>query len=524
MNLKLSRLWRARIGALAGGLAAGFAHPPFGLIVGVLGYGLWLWSAETESRRPLRSAFFRGWLAGVGYFAVSVWWIAEAFLVDAATYGWMAPFAVLLLGGGLAIFWGLAGLLYRLSRPQGVWRVLVFAGCVALLEWMRGHVFTGFPWNLPGETWRAGGLISQSASLIGAYGLTWVTVALGAAPAVLLGPVGQRVRYAGFGLVALALAGMAGFGAQRLSQAPATAADAPRVVIVQANIDQKEKWRPENLDQIVTTYLRLSQRVPEADLVVWPEGALPAVIDDLLAPGSPYVGRFVRAFHPGQTLLMGANRVGPTPDGGVDYFNSLLALRRDPAGLKVTGVYDKHRLVPFGEFLPFGELATKLGIRSLVHMPEDFTAGPPSAPLRLEGVPTVQPLICYEALFPRVASEGARRAGFRAQWLLNVSNDAWFGATSGPWQHLNIASYRAIEEGLPIVRATPTGVSAIIDANGRITPGAKLDLGAADIIDSRLPPALPETLYGKVGDAPLAALLALSAILAGVGFYRRGKN
>jgi apolipoprotein N-acyltransferase len=516
--------WRARLAALAGGLAAGFAHPPFGLIVGILGYGLWLWSTEAPSPRPLRSAFFRGWLAGVGYFAVGVWWIAEAFLVDVAAHGWMAPFAVLMLAGGLALFWGLAGLLHQLARPRGAWRVLVFAGCVALAEWLRGHVFTGFPWNLPGETWRAGDLVSQSASVLGAYGLSWVTVALGAAPAVLFGPVGKRGRYVGFALTSAALAGLLSFGALRLSQAPAAAADAPRVVIVQANIDQKEKWRPENLDQIVTTYLRLSQRVPDADLVVWPEGALPAVIDDLLAPGSPYVGRFVRALHPGQTLLMGANRAGLSPAGGVDYFNSLVALRREPEGLKVTGVYDKHRLVPFGEFLPFGDLATRLGIRSLVHMPEDFTAGPPPAPLRLEGAPPVQPLICYEALFPRMASEGAQRAGFRAQWLLNVSNDAWFGATSGPWQHLNIASYRAIEEGLPIVRATPTGVSAMIDAFGRIAPGAKLDLGAADIIDARLPPALPPTLYARWGDWPFVGMLALSGILALSGFHRRVKN
>lgn len=512
-----------RLAALAAGLAAGLAHPPFGLIVGVLGYGLLMRLAETEGAKPLQSAFFRGWLAGVGYFSIGVWWITEAFMVDVAAHGWMAPFALLLMSGGLALFWGLAALAYRMTRPAGPWRTLVFAGCLAALEWLRGHAFTGFPWNLPGETWVAGGAVSQAASLVGAYGLTWITIAIGAVPALGFEAGTRMRRVLPVAVAGLVLAGLYVFGAARLAEAPAARPDAPRVRIVQGNIDQKEKWKPENLDQIVSTYLELSRRPGAPDIVVWPEGALPAVIDDLLAPGSPYVFRFANALAPGQTLLMGANRAGMSPDGSVDYFNSLVGLQRAGGGLKVTGVYDKHRLVPFGEFLPFGDLATKLGIRSLVHMPEDFTAGPPPAPLRLDGAPPVQPLICYEALFPRIATEGAVRSGFRPEWLLNVSNDAWFGATSGPWQHLNIASYRAIEEGLPIVRATPTGVSAMIDANGRIT-GAKLMLGAEGVVDGRLPPALPPTVYSRVGDAPLAFMLVLSAISGVVGFARRAKN
>ncbi len=523
MKSFLSHAWRARIAALAAGLAAGLAHPPFGLLIGLLGYGVLMRLAETGGQRPLRSSFFRGWLAGVGYFSISVWWITEAFLVDAAAHGWMAPFALLLMAGGLALFWGLAALAYRLSRPRGPWRVLVFAGCLAFAEWTRGHVFTGFPWNLPGETWVAGGAVSQAAAVVGAYGLTWLTLAIAAAPALVFKPSPRRGRVIAVGAAALALVGLYGAGAVRLGGAPGAAPDAPRIRIVQADIDQKDKWKPENLDQIVDTYVELSQRPGTVDIVVWPEGALPAVIDDLLAPGSPYVDRFVGALAPGQTLLMGANRAGLSPEGGVDYFNSLIALRRVGDGLKVTGVYDKHRLVPFGEFLPFGDLATQLGIRSLVHMPEDFTAGPAPAPLRLEGAPPVQPLICYEALFPRLVSEGAGRGGFRPDWLLNVSNDAWFGATSGPWQHLNIASYRAIEEGLPIVRSTPTGVSAVIDAHGRIV-GDKLGLGDAGIIDARLPPPLKPTVYSRLGEAPLAAMLVLSAILAAAGFARRAKN
>jgi apolipoprotein N-acyltransferase len=169
-------------------------------------------------------------------------------------------------------------------------------------------------------------------------------------------------------------------------------------------------------------------------------------------------------------------------------------------------------LVPFGEFMPLGDLATRVGFRSLVHMPDDFTAGPPAAPIAPPGVPALQPLICYEALFPGFTREASRRAKRRPAWILNVSNDSWFGVTSGPLQHLNIASYRAIEEGLPIVRATPTGVSAVIDAYGRIVPGARIGLGGFGVIDAALPSALPLTLFSHTGDSGLGVLLLVSAV------------
>jgi apolipoprotein N-acyltransferase len=215
---------------------------------------------------------------------------------------------------------------------------------------------------------------------------------------------------------------------------------------------------------------------------------------------------------PDQTLLMGANRFEPDGKGGARYFNTLIALRRESAGLRVTGVYDKHRLVPFGEYLPAGDLMSRLGVRSLVHMPEDFTAGPKPRPLAPWGVPPLQPLICYEALFPGFTRQAALREGIRPAWILNVSNDAWFGMTSGPLQHLNLASYRAIEEGLPIVRATPTGVSAVIDGYGRTLPGARLGLGQLGVIDAPLPPALRQTVYGRLGDLPFIVLLLASAL------------
>lgn len=511
---RISPIWRARLLALGAGLAAGLAHPPFGLLPGLLGYAVLLRLADGAAAgpRPLRSAFLRGWLGGVGYFAISVWWVAEAFLVDARAHGWMAPFAIILLAGGLALFWGASLSVYAMARARGVWRVLVFAGVLSALEWLRGHILSGFPWNLPGETWRAGSAPSQAAALVGAYGLTWITVALAATPAVLFDTAPRRIRALALGVAAGALVLLYAGGAARMAGAPPPRQDAPLVRVAQANIDQKEKWRPENLGLIFQTYVDLTRR-PAArrpDVVVWPEGALPAVIDHLLAPGSIYAQRLILALEPGQTLLMGANRAGLGTGDEVDYFNSLVGLRREPEGLRVVGVYDKHQLVPFGEFLPLGELATRMGVRSLVHMPEDFTAGPPPRPFAMPGLPSVQPLICYEALFPGVVRQGAIRSGHRPQWILNISNDAWFGVTSGPLQHLNLASYRAIEEGLPMVRSTPTGVSAVVDAFGRLVPGARIDLSQVGVIDVRLPAAAPSTPYHRYGDLGFAGLLLVS--------------
>jgi apolipoprotein N-acyltransferase len=500
------------------GLAAAAAHPPFGLLPGLLAYGLMMRLADgARPERPLRSAFLRGWLVGVGYFGLSIWWVVEPFQVE-PDLAWMAPFALVMMAGGLALFWGLGFLVYRAGGPRGFGRALVFAGALSAVEWLRGHVLGGFPWDLPGESWRAGSAPSQAAAVVGAYGLTWITVALGALPALAFDKAASPLRR-GLALAAavLGVGLLYAGGAARLALARPLAEPPVQIRVVQANIDQKEKWRSENLGLVFDAYARLTVAPASTPprVVIWPEGALPAVIDDLLAPGSPYVGRLQAALAPGQTLLMGANRAGRGRGGKVEYFNSLIALRREDAGLSVTGIYDKRQLVPFGEFMPLGDLASKIGLRSLVHMPEDFTAGPEPRPITPAGLPPVQPLICYEALFPHVTSGAAARAGFRPAWIVNVSNDAWFGVTSGPWQHLNMASYRAIEEGLPVVRATPTGVSAVIDAFGRSASIMRLEMGKTGQIDARLPPRLQATLYSRFAETFFFVMLLVSALILG---------
>jgi apolipoprotein N-acyltransferase len=493
--------WLRRGLALAAGAAAALAHPPFGFLPGLLGFGVLMHLIDRSAGdRPLRSAFLTGWLAGLAYFGIGVWWVAEAFLVDVARHGWMAPFAVVLLGGGLALFWGAGAALYRRSRSRGLSRVLVFAACLTATEWLRGHVLTGFPWNLPGETFAAGSALSQGAALMGAYGLTWLVLAIAAS--LTLAREGRR-GVAAAGAALLVLAGLWGYGALRLDGAAIVSGDALTVRIVQANIPQAAKYDAAMFEKIVTRYTTLTRAPgPVADLVIWPEGAIPAAFEDYLAPGAWTRDAISRSLEPGQTLLVGGFR-----EEAGHYYNSLIGLRGPELG--VVALYDKHRLVPFGEYLPLEPLW--FGAKQLVGVGDGFSPGPPPAPVALGGgLPAIQPLICYESLFPGFTRRGAARSGVRPGLIVNVSNDAWFGRTSGPLQHLSLASYRAIEEGLPLLRATPTGVSAVVDAYGRTVSLQTLGLGEQGVIDARLPQALTSTLYTEWGDAVLIAFLLLS--------------
>jgi apolipoprotein N-acyltransferase len=501
---------------LAGALAA-FAFPPWGFWPGLFGYALLLGLVDrVPAQRRLLSAFFRGWLAGFSFFAISCWWVYNAFQVDAPEQGWMGLPAVVLLAAGIGLFWGLACLLYRWIAPAHAGRVFVFAAVFGLVEWLRGHVLTGFPWNLPGETFRAGSSMSQGAALVGAYGMTTLTVFMYAAFAPLFA-AGERKRRAGMAaLGVLAMLSLWVFGAARLSGASQRTTETV-VRVVQPDVPQRVKWTPGALQRIVRTYVNLTaspgRRLP--DVVIWPEGALPGDIQDMLAPDSWVAPEIAQALAPGETLFMGAYRSAPGPHGSTLYYNSLIGLQRSGAGLKVIDTYDKHRLVPFGEYLPFDSVMDKLGVKALTHVGDSFSAGPPPTPEKIPGAPEVQPLICYEGLYPGLARDGGERPG----WILNVSNDAWFGPTSGPLQHFNLASYRSIEAGVPMVRATPTGVSAIIDAYGRPLPNDKIDERESGVVDALLPAAAPRTLYSWIGDFGFL-LLSLAGLCFAVPWRR----
>jgi apolipoprotein N-acyltransferase len=298
------------------------------------------------------------------------------------------------------------------------------------------------------------------------------------------------------------------------------------VRIVQPDVQQSSKYDPTMFADIVSRYVALTAR-PAAgrapDVIIWPEGAIPAAFEDYLAPGTWTRDAIAQALKPGQTLILGGYRFGRNVKGGDITFNSLAALRAMGGELSVEAIYDKYRLVPFGEYMPLDGLAGRLGVKQMVHVGDGFSPGPRPRPMRLAGLPTFQPLICYEALYPGFTRAGSQSSGLRPDWIVNISNDAWFGVGSGPIQHFNMARYRAIEEGLPMARATPTGVSAIIDSMGRALPAKRLWIGVFGIIDGPLPAALPPTLYDHMGDGLFFLALALSLVgCAWPGLTRRG--
>lgn len=498
--------WR-RYGLTAGlGVLATAALPPVDampLIVPAFTGLIWLHDG-VEGRR---AAFVLGWWFGFGFFLSGLYWIGIAMLVDAAQFGWMIPFATAGLSAVLAVFPGLALWLLRLSRAAGLGRIFAFALAWTAFEWLRGHVLTGFAWNLIGSTWTLGDAPIQLAALVGGYGLSLVTVLIAALPAGLGGPGAAQQKWLPLGLAAGLVLALWGGGALRLEAAPEMMVPGVKLRLVQADIAERLKWRPEQIQENLLSQIRLSQGAGAEQVtdLVWPETAMPY----LLAEEPELRAVLARIIPKGGLLLTGTLRRAPaegasTPDrNAYRYYNSLAAV--DDTG-RIVASYDKFHLVPFGEYVPLRRI---LPVEKIVPGRGDFSAGPGPITLDLPGLPPVSPLICYEAIFPGEVSDSAHPP----QWLLNVTNDAWFGRSSGPYQHFESARLRAVEEGVPLVRVANTGISGVVDPYGRVI--ARLGLGKKGVIDASLPAAIPGgTPFAHYGNAGLAALFALMAALA----------
>ena len=509
MNVSPAVRWSAgwRAGSVAAGLGvlAALGQAPPGLwgatLVALAGFGWWL-ARGTGARRGAGLA----WAFGLGHFAASLFWIVEPFFVDPARHGWMAPFALVLLPGGLALFWGAAG---ALAGAAGGWRgALVWPVALGLAELARGHLLGGFPWAQPGHAWVETPVV-QLAAVIGASGLTAVTLALAALPVLGQALRGRAGALAGAGVAVLLLGAGWGWGMARLG-APLPAGPGVQVRLVQPNAPQHLKWQPDLIPVWFERHLALTAAppapgAPPPDLVIWSETAIPWLLEDAGIAFS-----MIAEAAQGATVALGLNRLE-----GWDPRNALAVIDADGA---VVTVYDKHHLVPFGEYVPLAELIAGTRLGGLAgRMLSGFTPGPGPVVLDLGSLGRAAPMICYETIFPRHLS----RLPVRPDWVLQATNDAWFGAIAGPYQHLAQARLRAVEFGLPVVRAANTGVSAVIDARGGVV--ASLALNTAGAVDAPLPGASAPTTFARTGEAPLAAILTvLLALLVLPALKRRG--
>ncbi len=476
--------WRMIL-AFGAGALTGLGQAPWSLwwcsLIGLVALALLL-----DGARRIRRAAAIGWAAGGGYFGLTMFWIVEPFMVDAARHAWMAPFALVGISGGLALFWALG---FGLARWLGGarWPALALVATLTLAEMLRSCIFTGFPWGLLAYIW-TGAAPMQIASAIGPHGLTFLTLLItsGVYAATALSRA-WAVASAGAALTLFV-------AAMFLTSLHATArpsASPPILRIIQPNAPQHQKWVPEMMPVFFNRALDFSAAEGGPDLIIWPETSIPALLGqagdrladmDAAANGIPVVAGIQRR-------------------GGEGYHNSLIVLE----GGEVGQVYDKYHLVPFGEYIPLGRVAARFGISAFAAQ-AGFGYAPGAGPQVLDLGPTlgtVLPLICYEAIFPRDVAAAPQRP----DWLLQITNDAWFGNFSGPQQHLAQARFRAVEQGLPLVRAANTGISAVIDAHGQVV--GSLPLGRAGYLDAALPPALPPTLYSRVGDNPVLVLLII---------------
>jgi apolipoprotein N-acyltransferase len=515
--------WHRWAAAFLAGVLAVASLAPFFIVPALLvsfPVLIWLLDAGASQAKPLRAAVAIGWWFGFGYHLAGLYWMSWAFLVDPA-FIWLLPLAAVVMPAGLALFSAASAMAAKVlfDRVGGWARVAGFVVIWMSFEWLRGHVLTGLPWNLNGYALASFLPLAQSASLFGIYGLSLVTVLVAASPAALVEIKSARPEAVTKGLTFMAtglglLAVLTIFGAQRLSTGTPQFVDGVVLRIVQPSIPQREKWKAENRRAIFQKYLELSQ-APSEDLagsqvshIIWPESAVPLY----LARQPTARAAIARSLKDGQWLLTGAVRMeDAVAEEPRKYFNSFFML--DTQGV-IRATYDKYHLVPFGEYLPGDDLLQWLGVRQLVPSEGGYTSGPGPRTLEVPGAGKVLPMICYEAIFPgrlRRTLQGSQRP----DWILNVTNDAWYGRTSEPSQHFNQARMRAIEEGLPLVRSANTGISGVFDPYGR--SDNVLQLNEVGFRDAALPSPLPPTLYAKLGDWVFAAMMTFLAGVAVLG-------
>ena len=496
--------WRRAAAAVLAGVVAGAALPPLNLLpLLIAGFVPLVWLVDSSASR--RSAFAAGWWFGLGHFVVVLHWLAFPLLVDADRFAWLVPFAVLIVPAGLALFIGAATAAAHVIWRPGWRRIIVLAAAWTVAEWLRGHVLTGFPWGLIGYAWSPSAAVLQVTAVAGIYGLSFVTVIGAAIPTSLwpmpgAGAAPPRLNWRPSAVAAAFIAVLWLGGAVRIAATDVTTrADVP-LRIVQPNIAQREKWRPEVRDANLLRHIELSRGDGARALaaVIWPETAATFRLTDA-SPAAQAIGSAIES----GVLLTGAPRTNGETGAAFRVWNSLYAV--DPAGTAALA-YDKHHLVPFGEYLPLRSILRRIGVDKITQGAIDYSPGGGPRTVRIGGLPPFSPLICYEAIFPGAVVDRSDRP----DWLLSITNDAWFGPWAGPIQHFNMVRVRAVEQGLPLVRAANTGISAVVDPLGRIVNS--LEIGRAAVIDSALPAPLFAPPYARYGDF-IPGVLVLACLL-----------
>ncbi len=508
--------WKRALVAMAAGALSVLALAPFNawpVLFLTLPVLVWLIDGAGGGRLGgIPSAALTGYWFGLGYFVPGLYWIGYAFFVDAQTFAWLTPFAVLGLPAYLAIYTAIGFGLARLLWTKDATRILALAASLTVAEWLRGHALTGFPWNAFGYALSEPLPLAQTASLIGLWGMTFLTVAIFASPAVLIDRTADRKMAwrAPAAAIALLIA-MGLFGAIRLSLHPTTMVAGTKLRLMQPNLQQDAKFNYSAKAEVMKKYLTLSDRasgpqstgVRDATILIWPESAFPF----FLTREADAMAQIADLLPKGTVLITGSVRAPDLPPGTriTRAYNSIYVIDHDGG---VLAVYDKLHLVPFGEFLPYQDLMEKLGFEQLTRIQGGFIPGTVRHALEVPSAPRALPLICYEAIFPGDVAGRDERPG----WIVNLTNDGWFGISTGPYQHMEQARMRAIELGLPLVRSANTGISAVVDPVGRTI--ASLGLGIEGVLDASLPAAIPPTIYARVGDIPATILIALAIILA----------
>lgn len=526
--LRLGRLpmWQRLLVAFIAGVFMILAFAPFAVVPALL-ISFPVLVLLLDGCRTWRTAAAVGWAFGFGHFLTSFYWISEAFFVDEDQFGALAYPAIAALAAGVGLFIAVVAALTHLIPPPGeddmpddrvattACRVLLLAAAWTLVEWVKSWIFTGFPWNPVGAVWSdetmpLGLPVIQVSALIGTYGLSLVTVTAAAMPVVLTHPPRFRraVLTAALPLAVLAIVGAG--GAWRLSNTPTSFVEGVKLRLVQAGISQRDRARPSLWESQLQDYVNLSVQDRPADIthVIWGEAAVPPTF--FLNLSERHRAIAAAAAPPGGALITGADRALRNETQFTAIYNSMFVITSEGA---ITASYDKTHLVPFGEYMPLRWLIPYEKITGGVG---DFARGTGLVTLEVPGLPAFTPLICYEAIFSgEVTPQGAARP----RWLLNLTNDAWFGMSAGPYQHYATARLRAVEEGLPLVRVANTGISAVIDGTGRTT--AALGLGQRGVLDARLPDALAaNTPFGLHGNS-IPLFLATAAGAVALTIYRR---